>query len=76
LLECGPKLAGAFLAEGLVDELILYYAPKLLGDTAKAMLELPELTSLQEAWQFQLEEIRRLGDNVRITLRKKPCLPD
>jgi diaminohydroxyphosphoribosylaminopyrimidine deaminase/5-amino-6-(5-phosphoribosylamino)uracil reductase len=76
LLECGPKLAGAFLAEGLVDELILYYAPKLLGDTAKAMLELPELTSLQEAWQFQLEEIRRLGDNVRMILRKKPCLPD
>jgi diaminohydroxyphosphoribosylaminopyrimidine deaminase/5-amino-6-(5-phosphoribosylamino)uracil reductase len=75
LLECGPKLAGAFIAENRVDEVLVYYAPCLLGDAAKAMLELPELLSLQDAWQFQLEEIRRLGDNIRMTLRKNPCLP-
>lgn len=76
LLECGPTLAGAFLAQDLVDEVVLYYAPKFLGSSAKDMMLLPELTDLQQAWHFQLEETCRLGDNVRMTLRKKMCLLD
>src|SRR5690606_8672064 len=41
LVEAGPQLAGPLLAQGLVDELVLYYAPAFLGDDARGMVHLP-----------------------------------
>ena len=45
-VEGGGRLSGALLSEGLVDELLLYLAPCLLGDKARGMFDMPELTSL------------------------------
>ena len=48
LVESGSRLNGALLRAGLVDELVLYFAPHLLGDTARGMFDLRELTGLDQ----------------------------
>ena len=69
LVEAGATLAGAFLAAGLVDELVLYVAPKLLGDSAWPLLQLPVFTALPQCPQLKLVDVRQLGDDLRLTLR-------
>jgi diaminohydroxyphosphoribosylaminopyrimidine deaminase/5-amino-6-(5-phosphoribosylamino)uracil reductase len=69
LVEAGPGLAGAFLREDLVDELMLYVAPKLLGPQGKALVDLPVLTSLDAAPRFTIVEERRVGEDLRLRLR-------
>ena len=68
-VEAGRQLAGALLQAGLVDELMLYLAPKVLGDTALGLLNLPELTSLAHAPQLVWHDVRQIGDDLRLTLR-------
>lgn len=68
-VEAGAKLAGALLAQGLVDELLLYFAPRLLGDTARGMFALPPLTALDRSIQLDVTEWVRLGDDWRATAR-------
>lgn len=70
LLEAGQGLNGAFLHAGLIDEFIFYYAPKLMGDAAKAMFAMPELTEMQQVTDLQVIDIRLVGSDVR--LRAKP----
>ncbi len=69
LLECGPTLAGAFMAAGLVDELVLYLAPHLMGDGARGLFHLPGLEKMQDRIALQWQDIRRVGDTLRLTLR-------
>ncbi len=66
LLECGPRLAGAMLAAGLLDELVLHVAPVLLGDGARGLIRIPGLTRLAERTQLEIREIRALGEDWRI----------
>jgi len=77
LLECGPTLAGAFVASRLVDELVLYVAPKLLGSAAAPLLRIgeAELPGLG-AWEFR--DQRRIGDDMRLILsmRSSECSPE
>ncbi|MFL6652564.1 MAG: bifunctional diaminohydroxyphosphoribosylaminopyrimidine deaminase/5-amino-6-(5-phosphoribosylamino)uracil reductase RibD [Sulfurifustaceae bacterium] len=61
LVEAGPVLSGALLAERLIDELILYLAPALLGDTARGMLHLPVLRSLKDRVQLHITDVRAVG---------------
>jgi diaminohydroxyphosphoribosylaminopyrimidine deaminase / 5-amino-6-(5-phosphoribosylamino)uracil reductase len=72
-VESGAVLSGAFLASGLVDELIVYYAPCLLGSSARGMADLPGLTALEARMNFRFHEYKMIGDDLRITAR--PCLP-
>jgi diaminohydroxyphosphoribosylaminopyrimidine deaminase / 5-amino-6-(5-phosphoribosylamino)uracil reductase len=65
LVEAGTVLNGALLKAGLLDELIVYMAPKLLGNTARGMFDLPELRSLDERVALQLKDVRMLGTDVR-----------
>jgi diaminohydroxyphosphoribosylaminopyrimidine deaminase/5-amino-6-(5-phosphoribosylamino)uracil reductase len=65
LVEAGPRLAGAFAREGLVDEYQLFVAPKLLGSSARPLLELP-LTKMAEAQALKIVEVRAVGDDWRI----------
>lgn len=65
-LEAGPTLAGAMFAAGLVDELVLYLAPCLLGDDAKGLLSLPVIEHLSDAPRLALSDLRRVGDDIRI----------
>ena len=68
-VECGPTLAGALLDAGLVDELIIYMAPVLLGDQARALFQLPELTRMRDRRTLELLETRAVGQDWRLRLR-------
>lgn len=67
LIECGATLAGSVLSEGLVDELVLYMAPTLLGSSARPLFELP-LDEMAQQYRLQLTDRRQLGDDLRLTL--------
>ena len=67
-VEAGPTLAGALLQAGLVDELIVYLAPKLLGDAARGLCTLPGLEKLAEAPQLTFGEVRRVGPDLCLHL--------
>jgi diaminohydroxyphosphoribosylaminopyrimidine deaminase/5-amino-6-(5-phosphoribosylamino)uracil reductase len=68
-LEAGPTLAGAMLAAGLVDELVLYLAPCLLGDSARGLFALPALASLEDRYRLTIDAIDPVGDDLRIIAR-------
>ena len=68
-VEAGPTLCGAFFAEGLVDELLLYVAPILLGDDARPLLGLPALSEMSARWKLALVDQRMLGQDWRLLLR-------
>ncbi len=71
LVEAGPTLGGALLAAGLVDELVIHTAPRLLGSDAKPLLELAGPASLAPAPPWEIRDVRRLGDDLRITVRPR-----
>ena len=68
-VEAGEKLNGSLLREGCVDELLLYLAPTLLGDTARAMACLPTYRQLPAPTQWRFHAIDRVGDDVRLLAR-------
>lgn len=70
LVEAGPTLVGRILRLGLADELIVYIAPVLLGPDARAMATLPALTQLNQAQRYTLHTHDRVGDDVRLVLRR------
>jgi diaminohydroxyphosphoribosylaminopyrimidine deaminase/5-amino-6-(5-phosphoribosylamino)uracil reductase len=70
LLEGGPTLAGAYLREGLVDEVVGYIAPKLLGD-GPAALAGAGIVTIAEAIDLELIDVRRVGPDIRITALPK-----
>ena len=65
-VECGATLAGRFLEDGLVDELVLYLAPKVLGSRERPMFDLPPLSSLKEGIGLEFRETRVFGKDIRI----------
>jgi diaminohydroxyphosphoribosylaminopyrimidine deaminase/5-amino-6-(5-phosphoribosylamino)uracil reductase len=67
-VEAGPTLAGALLQAGVVDELIVYVAPKLLGSDARGLCVLPGLEKLADAPHFKFNEIRHVGPDVCLHL--------
>ncbi|HHH35503.1 MAG TPA: bifunctional diaminohydroxyphosphoribosylaminopyrimidine deaminase/5-amino-6-(5-phosphoribosylamino)uracil reductase RibD [Gammaproteobacteria bacterium] len=67
LVEAGPVLAGAMLAAGLVDELVLYVAPRLLGSEGRGLFQLPGLERLADAVALEIAEVRAVGRDWRIT---------
>jgi len=75
-VEAGAVLAGSLWQAGLVDELIVYQAPVLLGDKAKAMLQLPNYSELCEAQHFVWTSVETLGPDLKLTARLEPCLPE
>ena len=68
LVESGARLAGAFWQAGLVDELLIYMAPRLLGSLARPLLELP-LALMSEAQDVRIEELRAVGNDWLIRAR-------
>jgi len=69
LVETGAVLNGALLSAGLVDELLLYIAPQLLGDAARGIAALGELTRLEQRVNLQWKDVRQVGDDLRITVK-------
>ena len=70
-VEAGATLAGALIAENLVDELIIYMAPKLLGDQARDLCHLPNLTQLADAPLWQLQSCEPVGDDLKLIYTRK-----
>lgn len=70
-VEAGAKLAGALIQQGLVDELIIYQAAKLMGENTKGLLDVPNLTQLSQAIEWQYTDVRQIGPDLRLTLRAK-----
>jgi diaminohydroxyphosphoribosylaminopyrimidine deaminase/5-amino-6-(5-phosphoribosylamino)uracil reductase len=69
-VECGPTLAGALLQAGLMDELVIYMAPLVLGDRARGLFQLPELLKMQERRRLEILEMRAVGGDWRIKLKQ------
>ena len=68
-LEAGATLAGAFLAAGLVDEVLLYVAPVLLGANARPLFDGLQIEEMTQKLRLHIVESRRIGDDVRLLLR-------
>jgi diaminohydroxyphosphoribosylaminopyrimidine deaminase/5-amino-6-(5-phosphoribosylamino)uracil reductase len=66
LVEGGEGLNGALLAQNLIDELVIYYAPKLMGGAAKSMFAMPEFTRMQQAIDLTIIDIRHIGADIRL----------
>jgi diaminohydroxyphosphoribosylaminopyrimidine deaminase/5-amino-6-(5-phosphoribosylamino)uracil reductase len=66
LVEAGPTLTGSLLAAGLVDELILYVAPTLLGDEGRGLVRLPGVRSLDQKLSLAITDVRPIGPDWRI----------
>lgn len=64
-IEAGATLAGAFIEAQLVDELLIYTAPKLLGDEAKGLCKLPHLQHLADAPLWKLRQVMPVGNDVK-----------
>ncbi len=67
LVEAGSTLNGALLAQGLVDEIVIYMAPCLMGDGAKGLFHLPELHAMVDKVALEISDIRAVGNDWRIT---------
>jgi diaminohydroxyphosphoribosylaminopyrimidine deaminase/5-amino-6-(5-phosphoribosylamino)uracil reductase len=70
-LEAGPTLAGALLDAGLIDELVLYLAPCLLGNAARGLFDLPGFESLDQAIRLEIDEVLAVGDDLRLIARPR-----
>ena len=68
-VEAGPILCGALLDGGWMDELLLYVAPVLLGDSARPLLNLHALSDMAARWKLKPFDERRVGDDWRLLLR-------
>jgi len=68
LIEAGPTLCGAFLRANLVDELILYVAPKLMGSDGKALLDLHGIQTMADTPTFEVIEAQQLERDVKLRL--------
>lgn len=71
LVEAGATLGGALLAEELVDEIVLYMAPVLLGDAARGLFHLPQVQTLAQGLALDVMDVRGVGGDWRITARPK-----
>lgn len=75
LVEAGSTLNGALLRAGLTDELLLYIAPQLLGDMARGMAQLGELGSLDQRVNLKWQDMRQVGDDLRILVKVENTNP-
>lgn len=67
LLECGATLAGAMLEQELIDELVIYQAPHLMGSSARGLFTLPGIEQMSQRIALQITDIRQIGPDIRIT---------
>lgn len=71
LLETGATLAGAFAQAGLIDELIIFMAPTLLGHSARGLLHLPGIDKMADQVPLELKDCRVVGNDLMLTARFK-----
>lgn len=73
--ECGARLSGALLKQSMVDELVLYMAPNLLGDRAKGLFDLGEISIMSDKIKLSIQDVRSIGSDIKIIAKTEPtCL--
>jgi len=71
LVECGPRLAGALVRAQLVDEIVLYIAPTLLGADAAPLLHVSGAAPAGSLPEFEYHDVQRVGGDLRLILHPK-----
>lgn len=66
-VEAGATLCGALLQEGLVDEIVVYMAPHIMGCNTRGLFDLPNIDKMQDRIDIKIQDIRAIGDDWRIT---------
>ena len=69
LVEAGPGLTGYLLQKELVDELVIYQAPHIMGSETRGMFQTPSWLALADRKRLEISDVRRIGDDTRITAR-------
>ena len=69
MVEAGAGLAGALLQQQLIDEMIIYMAPKLMGDSARGLFQLPGLETMAQSIDLHIDDVRKIGVDWRFTVR-------
>lgn len=70
-VEAGATLAGSLIEENLADELLLYIAPKLLGEEGRCLCKLPNLSQLKDAPQWKLQSVLQVGEDLKTVYIRK-----
>ena len=71
LIESGATLAGNALQAGLVDELVVYMAPHLMGQEARGLVDLAGISRMADRLAFRFAGVRQIGADLRLTLRSE-----
>ncbi|MCB1644326.1 MAG: bifunctional diaminohydroxyphosphoribosylaminopyrimidine deaminase/5-amino-6-(5-phosphoribosylamino)uracil reductase RibD [Pseudomonadales bacterium] len=69
LFECGPTLAGSVIRSGYLDELVVYMAPKLMGNHAQSLLNMPAIDNMRDLIELDWTDVRQVGRDIRLTAR-------
>jgi diaminohydroxyphosphoribosylaminopyrimidine deaminase/5-amino-6-(5-phosphoribosylamino)uracil reductase len=69
LVEAGATLSTAFIKAGLVDELIVYIAPKLLGSDARSLLNIAGIESMSDSLNFEITDLQQIDCDIRVVLK-------
>ncbi len=67
LAEAGPTLAGSLIDSGLVDELVIYQAPHIMGSETRAMFTTPAWRKIGQRMNVDISDVRKIGADLRIT---------
>lgn len=68
-VEAGRTLTGQLIGKNLADEIVIYFAPAILGDRARGMFDIPELVDLEQQKKMQWRDTRMIGKDLRLTMR-------
>ena len=66
MVEGGEGLNGALMMQNLIDELLIYYAPKIMGSAGKGIFAMPPLTNMNQALNLQILDMRQFGTDIRL----------
>ncbi|MGV6825433.1 MAG: bifunctional diaminohydroxyphosphoribosylaminopyrimidine deaminase/5-amino-6-(5-phosphoribosylamino)uracil reductase RibD [bacterium] len=69
LIEAGPTLAGSALQSGLLDEIVVYMAPHLMGDQARGLFQLPGIEAMNQRIPLEIVDVRMVGQDLRLNLK-------
>jgi diaminohydroxyphosphoribosylaminopyrimidine deaminase/5-amino-6-(5-phosphoribosylamino)uracil reductase len=67
LFECGPTLAGSLINQRLADEIVIYVAPRLIGNSGRSLLNLAEVGRMSDLAELSIEDIRVIGPDIKVT---------
>ncbi len=70
-VEAGATLASSFIRQGLVDELIIYLAPKIMGSDGRGLLGALGLESMKDVIDLDIQDVRQVGPDIRIVAKLK-----